>query len=529
MKRLFFMLFIVPATGMYFMACGQSTDPALYGTHRQAIQGNGGVFVSSESTRADQGRYREVMYVLTQRNDGTWGGCTGVVIAPYAVLTAAHCRGSLSNNRANRFVRWNGISLPIQNDFTNPFAANLKFYRRLNLPIPHSRQNGDDEERPFAPQWYLDEKQAQRTDPLMLPHMHDSHIFFVPGLTPAFISQNGIKIAAIDAFAFTRPMLSGLSYQTFRGVGVGSTGGSFRRSVRYQLANPNHRNGFLTINSNAFGFGRPDPGDSGGPIFGQLWGNGVELVNATNVLLGTQQNGGPVKSDLVPMAYHPSAPAANNPETMESIRRNHLWTMARAQDVDNDGITSACDPNPAATNLANQNQCPSPVGTPQGWSTHGYPKGLLMCPKFFYVTGIRGRYSYNGVIQMAVQCRPRTCLQKAGSCSSEFWTDTYGGDANPDGNQYAISTKSSVCGSQRALKKMRFRVINNQIFHIKAYCSDFKQNTNVRYLIPLGREGGTTHTRQCPSNQHIVGIVAHNQSFKRISGIQVICSGNVGS
>ena len=523
MKKILLMFGIVFVGVSSLTACAATQDPiCVLQEKKDAITANPLGVLHSELTKADAGRYRGVMHVKVRDDNGNWKHCTGTVIAPYAVLTAASCRGSLGQFRADRSVRWGNISMEIDNDFTNPFGAKLAFFRALNLRIPHDRINGHALESPFAPRWFLEANNATRTDPVPFPNMHDAHIFFVSKLDPEFIQNAGIVVGRIDAFAQFRALPAGHKYASVRGVGVGSTGGDKRQSVNLKLVEGSTRKGFITVDTDARKYGKSDQGDEGGPAFMQLWHNDTELTSDPGVIVGTHQNG----VDLVPFAYLPTLSTIKDSHTIDTIRRNHLWAMARMRDVDNDGIVDYCDPKLHVFNQANENRCPAQVGSPKGAVTQGYPKGLLMCRNDEYVAGYRGRYSYNGVIHLALLCRPKSCLSSNSTCQTQYWTDTYGADANPDGDNFAITDHLAVCPAKKAFNGMAFGLANDEIFQITPSCVDSPSGDNPVNLPAMGRVTKKDKAHAvCPKKEFIVGIVAHNRTSKRISGVQVICSG----
>lgn len=89
--------------------CAPVDDPL--GQTTEEIHANAGSTVTPDREVNDlSGRYPEVMHAVPG------GGCTGTVIAPYAVLTAAHCGTS------NWTVNWeNSCNFrPIQAVHQNP-------------------------------------------------------------------------------------------------------------------------------------------------------------------------------------------------------------------------------------------------------------------------------------------------------------------------------------------------------------------------------------------------------------------------
>src|SRR5262245_37635090 len=119
--------------------------------------------IGQESIAPDAGRFREVM--LTS----TGGTCTGTVIGPFAVVTAAHCGAAGATGAINWPATTNdmlngrtALSLPVANTFVSPY-----------IKAPH------------IPQWWDQLNAAQQRTPGGRlddwPAMHDQAVLFVPG------------------------------------------------------------------------------------------------------------------------------------------------------------------------------------------------------------------------------------------------------------------------------------------------------------------------------------------------------------
>jgi len=504
---------------------GITTKTPRLGSAKNAISTkssrSGYSFLTCRKDKSDGEKRSYTLPIHITEDNGKKKVCTGTLLAPYALLTTRACRGSLGKHREERFVLWKGKKLAIQNDFTNPFSVSLNYYGTLNLPFPRGKRGRDRTSRPFAPRWLLKTTGVHRHRASQVPKMHGLHLFFVPELTPEFIEKQGLRIVHLDAFALLRLQQLKTPHKVSDSVTI-PLGTGQKAPILRQLSKEHQAKGFLSLANRSKKTSSSNNPGHGSPVLGQLWDIRTKQFCETNLLMGLLQK----DKKLIPTAYHPNARVDNAPITVDATRRNHLWLLAQMQDLDNDGITKLCDPNPLQANQADQSQCPPIVGKPQGSVTQGFPKGLLLCKSGDYVAGFRGRYSYYGLIHMALLCRPKRCLQGQKKCPTEYWTDAYGADPRPSASRVQYKTRVARCRSKQALSKIHFEIASDEIFYAKAFCSDFGTAKHLRSLPPIGRLTGKLHIRTCPKGEHIIGIVAHNRTFRRISSMQLICSKN---
>lgn len=460
----------------------------------QAVHANAGSSVTPARERNDfAGRYPEVMYAVPG------GGCTGTVIAPYAVLTAAHC------GEQQWSVNWEGPAA-----YQGIAAVHLNPYLR----------------GPYVPSWWASLNAQQKAAPGGRqddwPAQHDHEILFVPSLTPQFLRDHGITPAAIDPYATA-------SATDYTLVGVGSTGGGYRDSIARSFVaatagtiTRSPRDGYLSANTSAVNVGNADPGDSGGPTMASrryTWIDG-STIDVGHVVVGTTQN----PSDMAPLAYNPGITMTSN--QLLTVRINALWASARADDADGDGLPSACDANPAAASTAD-NLCPDALGGPRGAATVNVQVGQLTCRPGYAAVGMRGR-SGDLIDRLAVQCRALSCFENNGAgCANnpiyEYWTDEFGGtgggawDIRCPNGQLMVGVDASDNTSTGLLHSIGPRCATyGDVVAAAPAPTTVSRAGNVSL--------GNFARRDCSPGKVLSGFQARSSDARYVTGVQPVCS-----
>lgn len=484
--------------------CVLNSDGEVVCTASQAITGTR----ITEPTAQNAGHYP---YVMAWRT--AVGSCTATVIAPYAVLTAQHCGWD-----RNTSVTWpaTGLTMQVQSAFTNPYTveAACPEGRKVNWPHWFQEQNNV--------QIAAGGRSCANNDPDW-PAMHDHQIGFVPQLTPAFMARNRLREGLVRA--------KGSTGELYQRVGVSSGPNSGIRKWINQTfvpAIPDNldpgrgvRDGYLRTDHAT---GHADPGDSGGPTFGALTTtlpNG-SLLQRSITLMGTTQN----DADISPTGYEAGIVLTENQR--DTIRKNQLWIRSRMDDVDGDGLPSACDPAPNAANRANENLCPKPVGS----RTPDYPDGRLECKPGYHITGISGRDGWL-IDQLAVQCTPAHCFDQPGNtsdiCKGAYATDAFGGTG---GMPYRTS-----CGKNKVLNGFSGRATQDSLISLSMRCSYLSPrarppNDRIAVYTVIGNDRGRRNTgnefeRAC-AGKLLTGIDVHSADGKTLTSLQLICSDSSG-
>jgi hypothetical protein len=438
------------------------------------------------------------------------GGCTGTVIGPYAVLSAAHCV-------FNEPISWGAasLSLPVTLHHTNPYLI-------------HEGANA------FTPDWWITLNNAQKAAPGGRqddwPAQHDQDVMFVPSLTPNFLYGMGIRPALVAP-----PGAVGTT--SFRIVGVGSVGvtGASRMhmAAAFRPSNVNTitvapRDGYLSRNT-AANFAYADGGDSGGPTFWldvQPWVNGTSYV-ARKYIVGTAQNTGQ-GGDVAPLAYNPGITMTAN--QLLTARLNSMWIAARADDADGDGTPYDCDNNPAvaAPSFNAHNNCPGPLGGPLGANLTGKPVGLLQCRPGYVPAGLSGRFG-SLIDQLSLRCVAYSCFDRPESCGDAYTTDAFGGNGG--------GPLSQTCASDSVLVGASVLADSGFIYSLSSRCAPMARvRTNeVRSFTtqispPMGAGGqGNSVTIDCAQrgatlrDSWLTGFQARTSDKRWVTGLHPIC------
>ena len=420
-------------------------------------------------------------------------GCTGSIVGPYAVLTAAHCPDSGG-------IGWGGSGqwFAIVASQINPYLQPA-----------------------YQPSWWMALNEQQKAAPGGRqddwPAQHDHRIQFVPSLTPDVLAQNGILPVRLEAYE---------RVTHFAAVGVGVLGrlpGLCPRQVRGRdtqhdhckptgwLLHPRHEQRQLR-QRRPWRFRRPNPG-----FYRQSWGSGSSSFDVNHTVFGTTQNTG---GDTAPLAYNAGIPLTANQSL--TVRYNALWAQARANDADSDGLPDECDPDPTVA-TSGSSLCPRALGGPSGSATANAPAALLRCRLGYLPVGIRGR-SGDLIDQLALKCAP--------DCLSGQWHWL---------RRYLL---------HRRLRRIRRRSIRGcvpdwtgpgrlqrigrcelSVFAGRSLCStiEHRDSKPVHTSLPTrgGTRYGTAFAQACANNQAVIGVQARTSDKRWVTGLQAICSSAV--
>jgi hypothetical protein len=455
-------------------------------------------------------------YIATcRRQDGSIGpcvfNCTATVIAPYTVLTAAHCTSD--RNDLGR-IRWDdaGREMAVTDAYNNPYL-----------------------ESPFRPAWWTALDDAQRAAGGRIndwPAQHDLRVLFVRDLTPELLRDERLEPIAIDPRA---------TASTFTAVGVGSTGGATRDFIRqrYVQTTPGSitvspRDGYLNTDHLALDFGNTNGGDSGGPAIGASvwsWLDGSRYRSG-RYIVGTFQNGPKDNGvaagdaqDLAPLAYDPGIEMSANQRL--TVRLNSLWVQARADDPDDDGFATSCDANPTASGPTTDNLCPASVGGLRGVARRQAPMGQLACRPGYVAVGLQGGAGY-AIDRLAVQCRALSCFgHGAPACEGvpayEYWTDHFGGNGG------AAFTSTCPAGQVLVGVSARHNDVDGWIHGLAARCAPRSTVVSGGPLVTqLAWAGspwwGADAVRDCGGTRTLVGFQARSADGITVTSLQPICS-----
>ena len=477
-----------------------------------------------ELPAADAGALREVVEP---------SGCTGTIIAPYAVLTANHCG-------APALIRVQGAHEP-------GGWANYNVTGWLYNPWL---------QRSFWPDDWETLNNAQiaaggRTDDW--PAMHDQVVLFVPAFSPRWLADRGIVLPRIDPWAEAPLIVSG----------VASTGGAWRDWGRTELIDATElsitsspRDFYGTRTCSIPGVVCTNSGDSGGPTFGvapYLRDQGVfpswlsqfnygfaeeDAVtggpSAGRFLVGTTQNGGYAGqlvsvADFAPLNYNLGETGATA-QQFDTVRRNVTWLTYAAADADGDDVPYACDSNPALFGTTH-NTCPASVGAPTA-RVADTASAMLQCPAGYVATGIAGR-SGALIDQLSVKCSPVGCMASGGSCSDYLWTESFGGHG---GGMF-----TSTCPTGTVITGLRGRKdadpavgVAGRMTGLRAVCgqlSDVRASRSPAAVNPstgtatFGTSGTQTWSRSCGSGTAMSALVVRTNDERWVSGVSMVCTG----
>ena len=418
------------------------------------------------------------------------GGCTGTIIAPHAVLTAAHC------SPAPRLSYWG-------------FGGTL--IERLNssgsVLSPHSRATPD-----FRPWWWVDLHNQNLTDrPDDWPAMHDLRIGFFPDLTPEFLNARGLlPITATRDPLRTQPGYRASQLQT---VGVCS-GTCTRRRYAPALLIPSlegylrqdrvePRDGYYGLSRSESGYARIDPGDSGGPIVeSSVFSWDGDTYAHRHRVVATHHNS---RSELSPinltLSLEPTWRQA------EAVRLNETWVAAWSADADRDGLAGPCDPEPGETRANVLGRCPGRIGAPLD-PTH--PRGLTQCPAGWYATGLYGKAGAL-VDRIGLRCEPASCIGNNASCGDpRFNSTTFGG---PGGTDFILA-----CPTDHILVGIDAHTDSNNSQRptsLRARCRAFENGQPDGPVVTTARvgsvlQGAQLAIRDCPASDALVGLDARS-------------------
>ena len=452
------------------------------------ISSGGSATVSSEPASPTAGLYPEVMHTTS-----TIGGCTGIVLGPYAVLTARHC---VDGGQPWR-IEWASEIHTVANRFDNPYL-----------------------DEPYRLPWWTTENDKQIADggrTTDWPAMHDHALYFVPSLTPEVLATYGMTPPML------RPKRVVSQYEIVGGRTVGTR--QFA-PVGFVNATPGcifncqgPRDGYQTLDRS---FGVSEGGDSGSPVYGYkdfFFGPNLTRYRVKH-LVSTTQN----QVDRAPVAYT----ANMTVNQRETVRVNSLWLQSRRDDIDGDGIPAACDSDPGS-GVGSTNYCPAPVGIPRGADTAGNPSGALTCDPGYVAVGVRGRAGAL-IDRLGLKCAALSCFSGAAGCDT-YWTDEFGGSGG--------SAFERTCSAGSVLVGVNAREENDnaqdpaeRITGLTFRCQDFSSvaagsSSNSSFLASVGGAAffpGVNTGSYCGPFEVLTGFEARTNDLRVVTGLAPICS-----
>jgi hypothetical protein len=439
--------------------------PAATEAKTGAIHVNPGSTIAKASeSNALTGQFPQVMFVNNS--------CTGEVIAPYTILTAAHCNGG-----NDTIITWAAGGGGSGVGFNNPYFA-----------------------APFEPAWVVALNEY--------PGMHDQAILFASFLTPQFMAANQLTPLKIDPNFWPGQ---------FTVVGVGSTDGgkgTFRESVPEQWVPVNANSsvypedGYLVCDNTTANFGSVDHGDSGGPHIGQkfqTWTDGSTFVYdsaifATSVLAGCES---------APLAHNSGVTETSNQSS--TVRLNSLWLRARADDADGDGLPNECDSDPANA-TGSVNLCPPPLGAPVGAATASSPTAQLQCPFGTMPVGLKGQYGAS-IQRMGVECEELECFSGTACSGLRTVSDMFG---PPTGSAF-----ETACPEGERMVGLSGTSDSAKLYSLTAHC--LTSSGTIHNASTVGvTTSGTAFSFNCTNNK-FTGVQARSTNLTSVTGLQALC------
>lgn len=477
-----------------------------------------GTDIQVEGTDPD-GRYPEVLRIA---------GCTGTVIAPYTVLTAAHCPNTPSDNT--------DIGYP--NDPSGELS-NLQIAGADAIPHYGFKFNGD----------YLIHDRAGDG----ASRSHDLSISFVPSITPEWINKHlrfndephrmhpvGGTVPMVDPLAPTDDQESVGLVCDGNGCSSNNTGPG-----NYPVDRSNREHDWSSYDSSYTGYEysldsvRNNQGDSGGPTVGNEeqylpWdGDFGAYFHYNRHLVGVHWT----SSQDAPVSRHvlkdSSTPMELNARQKEAVKVNQQWLRATASDADEDSLPYLCDGDPT-THDPEDNICHI---ASFGSNNSREPKGMLKCRPGFVATGAKGSETSSNIETLSIRCTPPTCLRNTSdNCEEEYWTQPFG-DLDPDGTNFGPQT----CGDGRVMTDVKATHEPDDLSGLQFKCWSYESlidDESWRNSKELGYIGGYSGTTSAydwcgdyynKMHEPFVGFQLHSDLkdpnvLEHITGIQPVCS-----
>ncbi len=454
------------------LSCGSAPPgtPGSEATESQSapIHANpGSTITKSTEPTALTGQFPQVLFVSTGS-----GTCTGTVIAPYAILSAAHCNPASQKS----LLSWSGVQ-----------------DQGSGIDNPYFRA-------PYIPAWVSSLRISSQ--------MYDQTVFFDPNLTPQFLAAHQLNPV---------PVNPGFYPSTFTTVGVGSTGGGSRDFIAEQFVQTTANSaappidGYLTGDGTTPNFGVADPGDSGGPHLGlatETWTDGSTFVTGMAIAATTEG----AFNINAPLMYNPGIGITETPNQQLTVKLNSMWAKARADDADGDGVPNECDSDPANP-IGSVNLCPPPVGGPVGAAAVTVPAAQLQCPFGTLPVGLKGTFG-STIHSMAVECDQLQCFAGT-TCSGTRTTSDY---FSPNtGNSY-----ETACANGERMVGLAGTSDSANLYSLTAQCLT---STGTIHSASTGgvSTSGSPFSFDCAANK-LAGFQARSTSLSTVTGLQAICA-----